>query len=188
MSQPSLLRSAVAALDAAGVAYMLTGSIVSSLQGEPRATHDIDIVVELPPEAFETFLKHFGALDLFVDEPSVRAAVEDRRMFNFIDTRSGDKIDFLPLTPDTFDASRFARRVRVEAIGTSFFVSAPEDTILMKLRWARLSADSPKQIADARGVYEVQAGVLDAAYLDEWAGRLGVSDLLDEVRRRAEQV
>ena len=182
MSQPSLLSGAAAALDAAGVAYMLTGSIVSSLQGEPRATHDIDIVVELPQEAFDAFLEHFGALELFIDEPAARAAIAARRMFNFIDTRSGDKIDFWPLTQDAFDTARFARRVRVDAIGTSFFVSSPEDTILMKLRWARAGGGSPKQIADATGVYEVQADVLDDAYLDAWAARLDVRDLLAQVR------
>jgi len=29
------------------VEYMLTGSLASSLQGEPRATHEFDRVVEL---------------------------------------------------------------------------------------------------------------------------------------------
>jgi hypothetical protein len=44
------LRRAVEFLTAAGIEYMLTGSLVSSLQGVPRLTHDIDIVVNLPPE------------------------------------------------------------------------------------------------------------------------------------------
>jgi len=37
MSQSDLLIEAVTALDEAGVGYVLTGSLVSSLQGEPRA-------------------------------------------------------------------------------------------------------------------------------------------------------
>jgi hypothetical protein len=47
VSQPELLRKVVAALDALGIDYMITGSAASSLQGEPRATHDIDLVVEI---------------------------------------------------------------------------------------------------------------------------------------------
>ena len=35
MSQQELLRKVVQALDDAGVEYMLTGSVASSLQGEP---------------------------------------------------------------------------------------------------------------------------------------------------------
>ncbi len=48
MSQQELLRTVVRTLEELGVDYMVTGSIASSLQGEPRSTHDIDIVVNLP--------------------------------------------------------------------------------------------------------------------------------------------
>jgi hypothetical protein len=188
VSQPALLNSAVEALDAAGVAYMVTGSIVSSLQGEPRATHDVDIVIELPPTDFHGFLAHFEALHLFVDEPAAEAALRERRLFNMLDTRTGDKIDFWPLTDDPFDASRFSRRVLATALGLSFWVSAPEDTILMKLRWSRASGDSPKQYADALRVYEVQSEVLDRAYMAAWAQHLGVSDLLERIEGEAELV
>ena len=47
MSQQELLRLVVARLDEAGIEYMLTGSLASSLQGEPRATHDIDLVIAI---------------------------------------------------------------------------------------------------------------------------------------------
>ncbi len=47
MSQQELLRWAVQALDRAGIEYMLTGSIVSSLQGEPRARLRIGVIQAL---------------------------------------------------------------------------------------------------------------------------------------------
>jgi hypothetical protein len=34
-----------AALEKAGVPYMLTGSFASSIHGTPRATHDVDLVI-----------------------------------------------------------------------------------------------------------------------------------------------
>ena len=45
MSIQDLLRRLVAALGAAGVPYMLTGSYASSLHSIPRATKDIDIII-----------------------------------------------------------------------------------------------------------------------------------------------
>jgi len=45
MPQPQLLEKVLAVLDGNAIDYMITGSIVSSLQGEPRSTHDVDIVV-----------------------------------------------------------------------------------------------------------------------------------------------
>jgi hypothetical protein len=37
-----------AAFDAVGCEYFLGGSVASSLQGEPRATNDIDFVAAMP--------------------------------------------------------------------------------------------------------------------------------------------
>jgi hypothetical protein len=51
MSQSELLKKTIAALDAAKTPYMLTGSYASSLQGELRLTHDIDLVVAITPAA-----------------------------------------------------------------------------------------------------------------------------------------
>ncbi|MDB5329507.1 MAG: hypothetical protein JWP03_658 [Phycisphaerales bacterium] len=44
MSQSELLKKTVAALEAAGTPYILSGSFASSLQGQLRLTHDIDLV------------------------------------------------------------------------------------------------------------------------------------------------
>jgi len=47
MSQQKLLIDVLRVLADAGIEYMLTGSVVSSLQGEPRLTHDIDVVIAI---------------------------------------------------------------------------------------------------------------------------------------------
>ena len=39
-----------AAIEHAGGSYFVGGSVASSLQGDPRATNDIDFVVELTAE------------------------------------------------------------------------------------------------------------------------------------------
>jgi hypothetical protein len=73
---------------------MITGSVVSSLQGEPRATHGIDVVVAIRPSstALAASLKTaFPEPDFYLDEAAVRDAIVARGMFNLIDTREGDK-------------------------------------------------------------------------------------------------
>lgn len=182
MPQAQLLTEAVRALEGAGVGYLLSGSLASSLQGEPRATHDIDLVVEVDARIVDALAAAFGADPFFFDAPAARDALGRRAVFNLIDTRSGDKIDFWPLTEDAFDLSRFSRRVRTRAFGIDLAVSTPEDTILQKLRWAAACGGSERQVNDAAGVYEFQSGALDEAYLDLWAARLDLTDLLAEVR------
>ena len=47
MDQADLLRHAPGVLESQGVIYALVGSYASAVYGEPRFTHDIDIVVQL---------------------------------------------------------------------------------------------------------------------------------------------
>jgi hypothetical protein len=70
-------------------------------------------------------------------------------MFNLMDTSEGDKVDFWMLTSDPFDRSRFERKQAEEPFGTKMNVSTQEDTILAKLKWAKLSGGSEKQLIDA---------------------------------------
>ena len=185
MSQQELLKIVVSALDGAGIAYMVTGSVASSLQGEPRATHDIDLVVALDRSDTSVLLRAFPAPDFYLDEISVLEAIETQKMFNLIDCASGDKVDFWLLTGEPFDRSRFVRRYAEDLTGMRLMVSRPEDTILAKLRWAKMSGGSEKQFVDALRVYEVQRDSLDLQYLAHWAAQLGVEELLERLKGQA---
>ena len=59
MSQRELLIYVANALESAGIPYMVTGSTVSSLQGVPRSTHDIDVVIGMPPSKIAQILAAF---------------------------------------------------------------------------------------------------------------------------------
>ena len=185
MSQQDLLKHVVEALDEIGVGYLLSGSLASSLQGEPRATHDIDIVIDISLADVGRVVAALSGPGIYLDERAVAAAASRRSMFNLLDSATGDKVDFWPLKDEPFDRQRFGRRLEVEALGLRLSVSTPEDTVLMKLRWALQSGGSEKQVGDAAGVFAFQGDLLDQAYLDRWAEELGVTALLAEVRQRA---
>jgi hypothetical protein len=185
MSQPELLKAVVGALDRAGIGYMVTGSLVSSLQGEPRSTHDIDVVVELANADVARILAAFPPPRYYVSEAAAREAIRRSGTFNLIDTEEGDTIDFWLSTAAPFDVSRWSRRRGEEVMGIRVMVSAPEDTVLAKLRWAKLSGGSEKHFVDALRVYEVQFGVLDLDYLTTWTPRLGVEELWQRLQAEA---
>ena len=107
-------------------------------------------------------------------------------MFTLIDVNSGDKVDFWILTEEPFDSSRFKRKYAEEAMGIRIMVSSPEDTILMKLKWAKLSGGSEKHYTDALRVYEVQYDTLDMNYLVRWSKELTVNSLLGKIQEEAE--
>lgn len=186
MSQQELLSRVLAVLDGAGIDYMVTGSVASSLQGEPRATHDVDLVVALTSSAVPALLAAFPPPAFFLSEDAIREAIRNRSMFNLLALDTGDKVDFWLLTDEPFDQARFVRKRTVPTRLGPMKLSAPEDTILAKLRWCKLSGGSEKQFTDALRVYELQRDILDSAYLNDWAGRLDVQDLWEQIKRQTD--
>jgi len=167
---------------------MVTGSLVSSLQGEPRSTHDIDIVVSIRKTSINKLLNAFSSSEFYLDSESILEAIDRKTMFNLIDINEGDKVDFWILTEEPFDKSRFARKYIEGIIGVNMKVSAPEDTILAKLRWAKLSGGSEKQYTDALRVYEVQYANIDFSYLNSWVKELQIEDLWRRLQEEAEVI
>ncbi len=186
MSQPELLKRVVRTLDELGIDYMITGSVASSLQGEPRSTHDIDFVVALRPSDVDRLVNAFAGPDFYVDATAARDAIAHESMFNLIDVREGDKVDFWILTGEPFDRTRFSRKYVEEVLGERLSVSTPEDTILMKLRWATQMGGSQKQFTDALRVFEVQYEGLDLDYLNRWADDLDLQGLWTRLQNEAE--
>ena len=89
MSQQELLKRVVEALTNAGVDYMVTGSVASSLQGEPRSTHDIDLVVALPASAAKALAAAFPPPDFYLTEESILDAIRRRSMCNLLALNEG---------------------------------------------------------------------------------------------------
>lgn len=188
MSQQELLNKVIHVLEATGIEYMITGSLASSLQGEPRSTHDIDMLVSIQKSAVKKLIESFPPPDFYLDEHSVIDAIDSQQMFNLINVKEGDKVDFWILTDEPFDQSRFSRRCAEKIMGSSMYVSRPEDTILVKLRWAKLSGGSEKQFIDALRVYEVQYGKLDINYLEGWVKKLDIEQSWGRLITEAEVV
>ena len=90
MLQPKLLIKVLALLNENQIDYMITGSLVSSIQGEPRATHDVDIVVNITDTAVPALIKTFPLPDYYISELAIKEAIQNKSMFNLPDTVEGD--------------------------------------------------------------------------------------------------
>ncbi|MBX3229734.1 MAG: hypothetical protein KIT84_05320 [Labilithrix sp.] len=176
-----------AAIEAVGGTYFVGGSVASSLQGEPRSTNDIDIVVELPLGRIDALADALGA-DFQVDRGMLRDALLHGRSCNVFYLPVLMKIDLFAVGPHPYDEIEFARkrRIQVRAGGETLVVKAPEDTIVRKLLWFREGGGvSEKQWRDVVEVLRVSGPELDVAYLDAWAARLGLGALLAKARAEA---
>ncbi len=181
----SLLKRIGTKLDAAGIPYMVTGSLASGIHGEARTTHDVDIIIAPTLDQLRTFVGSLGD-DFYVSSEAAEDAFRLRGMFNVIEPASGLKADLFVRKDRPFDVEQFRRRRAGRVADAEIFLVSPEDSILSKLDWARKSG-SERQFRDALGVAAVQGDRLDRGYLEKWARELGVEDelkrLLDEAQR-----
>ncbi len=164
--------------------YALVGAYSSNFWGRPRTTQDADLIVQV---SLSKATALFSALnpEFVVSQEAIEDAITRRGEFNAIHSEQVFKVDFW-ISGSAFDKEVFKRRHREElAAGLTAYVQSPEDTILSKLRWCKLSNFSERQFSDALGVYEVQEPTLDQAYLDKWARELQIEDLLARVRADA---
>lgn len=176
----SVLALVTSRLEGAGIAYMVTGSVAVSLYAEPRMTRDVDLVVDLQPADTARLVDMFGA-EFSCDADRIRDAITRRAMFNLIHTTAVVKIDVIVRKDNPYRDEEFRRRRQAEIGGVQMWVVSAEDLIVSKLDWAR-SSRSELQLRDVRNVIKAQPA-LDWPYVERWAGRLGLSELLLEARR-----
>lgn len=179
MTFGELLASIIGRLERAGIPYMVTGSLASSYHGEPRATRDIDIVVDPEPEALAGFVDDLLAADFYVDRDVALGALANRSQFNAIGP-DASKVDFIIRRDRPFSWEELSRRQPADLLGTRGYVTTAEDLVLAKLEWAAASG-SERQLSDVAGILAI-AGPLDTAYIDRWAVVLGVDDAWRRLR------
>ena len=85
-------RVVIRVLDQLSIAYLLGGSVASSIHGIDRYTRDADLAVEPFPGKEAQLAGSFGA-DFYLSLPAIEEAVRNRSSFNIINTSSGFKID-----------------------------------------------------------------------------------------------
>ena len=68
---------------------MIGGSFASTFHGHPRATQDIDIVIDPTRDALLRFTTSLPGERVYVGQTAALEAFEHRVMFNVIDLESG---------------------------------------------------------------------------------------------------
>lgn len=171
----STLGRVLAILEATGTPYMLTGSFASSLYGRPRATQDLDFVVNVDPMTIRELVTRFRSAGFYVSDDAVRDALVFESQFNVIDIATGWKVDFILRKSRPFSFEEFSRRRSIEHEGWTLHVATAEDILIAKLEWAH-RANSARQLEDAAGVLEMQGETLDLPYLERWIRDLGLEE------------
>lgn len=173
-------------LEVSGVEYMIGGAIAEWAWGEPRATQDLDMVINLSIKVIGRFSKELEKRKMLVPADIILdTMMEDRAdiPLNAIHMHSGLKADlYLMRDGDKLRQSAFKRRVKVDygpPIG-KVYVHSPEDLILYKLMYLGLSGQ-PKHARDIAAILRAKKNQLDLKYIEEWVDQLGLGSVWNEM-------
>lgn len=171
--QAELLAAITDRLDAAGIPYMVVGSIAGSFHGEPRTTLDVDLVIDPSSDALRRFVDELPRDEYYADDNAAMEAFARRTSFNVIEQATGWKVDLLIRRERPFSRAEFERRTPVALFGRETPIATAEDTIIAKLEWA-VAGESERQLRDVAGILSVSGATLDRAYLERWISELGL--------------
>jgi hypothetical protein len=156
---------------------MITGSVASTVYGEPRMTHDIDLVIELSHEDAQRFVDAFP-LETFYCPPTEIIKVELGRSFrghfNLIHHETGFKADVYLSGRDPLHEWALSRKNKIELEGGYVWVAPAEYVILRKLEYYR-EGKSEKHLRDIHGIFAVSSDAIDFKALETKVAKLGLS-------------
>lgn len=162
---------------------MLTGSLAAALYGPPRATQDIDLVVDLTARDVDGMVDRLLAAGFYVSREAAHEALEARGQFNAIDPEEGWKVDFMVRKDRPFSVVEFERRQAATLLGVEVSVATAEDLIVAKLEWVK-RGDSDLQRNDVVQLLEARWHTFDREHVERWVERLGLETEWEEALGR----
>lgn len=187
MEQLDLLRHFVVLLEQIPIPYMIVGSFASSAYGEPRFTHDIDIVIDANPQQIISLIDRLPPDEFYVSREAALSAQSSGGQFNVIHPLSGNKIDFMLARRDAWGTEQLRRRNRIEILpGLNAYAARPEDIIISKMIYYA-EGGSEKHLRDIAGILSASANEVDRAYVARWAEQLQLTEIWSAVLRRIGQ-
>jgi hypothetical protein len=189
ISYEAFVRLVLTALEAAGIDYLIGGAVAAWAWGEPRATLDLDLVVNIPLEAVERLSSELAGRDMLVPAEIILAHILETQAdlpINAIHMHSGYKADLYPLCPgDELRASAFERRQKVD-LGTPLgevYLHSPEDLIIYKLWYYSLSRQT-RHVRDITSIVLTLEDELDYAYITSWVDKKGLTSIWEALMAR----
>lgn len=165
---------------------MLTGSLASAYYATPRATQDIDLVIDAGAETLDRAVTGLSEAGYYVDRGAALEALESHGQFNAIDASGGWKVDLIIRKDRAFSRTEFERRETASLLGVQVSLASLEDVLIAKLEWSKLG-DSELQRRDVVQLLERAGSRLDLPYVERWVAALDLSREWEHARQRVSE-
>jgi hypothetical protein len=165
--------------------YFVTGSIASIVYGEPRLTHDIDIVIFLNQEDIQKFILLFPIEDFYCPPSEVIHIESIRRPyghFNLIHHATGFKADIYSDAGDPLHQWAFVHRKQMQfGNNLEIWIAPPEYVVIRKLEYFR-EGGSEKHLDDIQKMWSTIDDKLNKIFLKTEIDKRGLKVLWDRIK------
>jgi len=176
MPEPDPISIFITRLNDLGVKYIVTGSVASIVYGQPRLTHDVDLVIELGADDTIGFIAAFPPETFYCPpEEVIRVEIgrQHRGHFNLIHYKTGFKADVYLSGKDDLHRWALSGRNQVEYEGSSLWVAPIEYVILRKLQYYQ-EGRSDKHILDIQSMVQISDSLIDDGLLEHKIAELNL--------------
>lgn len=175
------LQSLTSWLEAEHVPYVTIGGVAVSLLAQPRATQDIDVVIWLERERWESFLlagEAYGFTPRIND--ALNFAVRSRVIL--LQYQNGGVSLDLSCGALPFEREMIERATTLNIGALNLKMPTPEDLIVTKS-----IAQRPKDIADIEALLSIHQN-LDVAYIRRWVEEFAAALEMPELSENLEKL
>jgi hypothetical protein len=169
MPHRNLFHVFISRLNALSVRYAITGAAAGTIYGEPRLTHDIDIILDLKKTDVDNFVKAFPLSEFYcppMEVLRVEMSRPGRGHFNLIHHQTGFKADIYLAGQDELHAWALKNYQALDIQGEQYLLAPVEYVILRKLEYFR-EGGSEKHLKDIKGMLEISGDRIDFDFLKE---------------------
>lgn len=183
MEFQELLKKIAKILENLKIDYCITDGYAVSVWGRPRSTFDIDVIIQLKVEKVRPLVENLRRLSAagYIEESTAKEAILKGGEFNFIHPETGLKIDFWAVKEnDSIGKSELKRKINIRFDGQKIYFISPEDLILSKLRWFKMS-ESTRHLEDIKSILKISKEKIDWIYLKKEAKKQNVAKILSDL-------
>ena len=163
-----LLTEITQMLDCLKIPYLLTGSLAFNIYSVPRATRDIDLIIEISDNDSDKLIAAING-KFYYNAQTIKEEIKRKGMFNIIHLESTYKIDLIVCPDDEFEAEKFRRRQPINLFGDEIYVATIEDLTISKLRWIQ-QTESELQKRDIAAL--LSNPNIDIDYVKKWCKKM----------------
>lgn len=158
-------------LNKSKISYVITGSVASIVYGEPRLTHDVDLVMEIDENEIDKLISIFPKEEFYIPPKEIIKTEVKRNIrghFNIIHNETGFKADIYLSGNDKLQKYALEHKNYIK-FGKSEISLAPVEYVILKKIEFYIEGKSEKHLIDIKNIMNNSPELIDNKIIEKFA-------------------